>query len=71
MCGSKTDRIHGRCIQSVLLHALGTGLLVFAIGLPTLICGIALVANPLFATRVLTIVLSLSRPVRSVPATIV
>ena len=39
--------------------SLGKGLFVFAIGGLTLLCGIALVGNPLFASGVLTIVLAI------------
>jgi uncharacterized membrane protein HdeD (DUF308 family) len=38
--------------------SVGKGLLMFAIGLLTLLCGIGLIANPLFASGVLTIVLA-------------
>jgi len=37
---------------------LGRGVLVFVIGILTLLCGIALLANPLFAAEVLTIMLA-------------
>jgi uncharacterized membrane protein HdeD (DUF308 family) len=38
--------------------SLGRGLWMFAIGVLTLLCGIALLANPLFASSVLTILLA-------------
>ena len=47
-----------RMIWAFQAGSLGRGLLMFAIGGLTLLVGLALVANPLFATGVLTIVLS-------------
>jgi uncharacterized membrane protein HdeD (DUF308 family) len=38
--------------------SVGKGLLVFAIGVLTLLCGIGLLANPLFASGILTIILA-------------
>ena len=46
-----------RIIWAFQAGSLGKGLLMFAIGGLTLLCGIALVANPLFASGVLTIML--------------
>ena len=47
-----------RMIWAFQAGSLGKGLFGFAIGGLTLLCGLALVANPLFATGVLTIVLA-------------
>ena len=47
-----------RMIWAFQADNLGKGLLMFAIGGLTLLCGLALVANPLFATGFLTIVLA-------------
>jgi uncharacterized membrane protein HdeD (DUF308 family) len=47
-----------RIIWAIQAGSLGKGLLMFAIGGLTLLCGIALVANPLFASGVLTIMLA-------------
>ena len=47
-----------RIIWAFQAGSLGKGLLMFAIGGLTLLCGIALVANPLFASGVLTIILA-------------
>ena len=47
-----------RIIWAFQAGSLGKGLLMFAIGGLTLLCGIALVANPLFASGVLTIMLA-------------
>jgi len=47
-----------RMIWAFQAGSLGKGLLMFAIGGLTLLCGLALVANPLFATGFLTIVLA-------------
>jgi uncharacterized membrane protein HdeD (DUF308 family) len=38
--------------------SVGKGLLMFAIGLLTFVCGVGLIANPLFASGVLTIILA-------------
>ena len=46
-----------RIIWAFQTGSLGKGLLMFAIGGLTLLCGIALLANPLFASGVLTIML--------------
>jgi uncharacterized membrane protein HdeD (DUF308 family) len=48
-----------RIIWAFQAGSLGKGLLLFAIGGLTLLCGIALVANPLFGSAVLTIMLAL------------
>ena len=48
-----------RMIWAFQAGSLGRGLLMFAIGGMTLLCGIALVANPLFAAGVLTIILGI------------
>jgi len=48
-----------RMIWAFQAGSFGKGLLMFAIGGLTLLCGIALVANPLFASGVLTVVLAL------------
>jgi uncharacterized membrane protein HdeD (DUF308 family) len=48
-----------RIIWAFQAGSLGKGLLMFAIGGLTLLCGIALLANPLFGSAVLTIMLSL------------
>ena len=48
-----------RMIWAFQAGSLGKGLLMFAIGGLTLLCGIALVANPLFVSGVLTIVMAL------------
>lgn len=48
-----------RMIWAFQADSLGKGVLVFAIGALTLICGIALVANPLFAAGFLTILLAI------------
>ena len=48
-----------RIIWAFQAGSLGKGLLMFAIGGLTLLCGIALVANPLFASGVLTIILAI------------
>jgi len=48
-----------RIIWAFQAGSLGKGLVMFAIGGLTLLCGIALVANPLFASGVLTIMLAL------------
>jgi len=47
-----------RMIWAFKAGSLGKGLLMFAIGGLTLLCGIALVANPLFASGTLTIMLA-------------
>jgi uncharacterized membrane protein HdeD (DUF308 family) len=47
-----------RMIWAFQAGSLGKGLLMFAIGGLTLLCGLALVAHPLFASGVLTIVLA-------------
>jgi uncharacterized membrane protein HdeD (DUF308 family) len=47
-----------RIIWAFQAGSLGKGLLMFAIGGLTLLCGIALLANPLFASGVLTILLA-------------
>jgi uncharacterized membrane protein HdeD (DUF308 family) len=47
-----------RMIWGFQAGSFGKGLLMFAIGGLTLLCGIALVANPLFASGVLTIMLA-------------
>lgn len=47
-----------RMIWAFQAGSLGRGMLMFAIGGLTLLCGLALLANPLFASGVLTIVLS-------------
>jgi len=47
-----------RMIWAFQAGSLGKGLLAFAIGALTLLCGIVLVANPLFAAGVLTILLA-------------
>ena len=47
-----------RIIWAFQAGSFGRGLLMFAIGGLTLLCGIALVANPLFASGVLTILLA-------------
>ncbi len=38
--------------------SIGKGLLMFALGVLTLLCGIGLIANPLFASGVLTVILA-------------
>ena len=48
-----------RIIWAFQAGSLGKGLLMFAIGGLTLLCGIALLANPLFGSAVLTIMLAL------------
>jgi len=48
-----------RMIWAFQTGSLGRGLLMFAIGALTLLCGIALVANPLFAAGFLTILLAI------------
>jgi uncharacterized membrane protein HdeD (DUF308 family) len=48
-----------RMIWAFRAGSLGKGLLVFALGGLTLLCGVALVANPLFAASVLTLVLTI------------
>ncbi len=48
-----------RMIWAFQAGSFGRGLLMFAIGALTLICGIALVAKPLFAAGVLTIMLAI------------
>jgi uncharacterized membrane protein HdeD (DUF308 family) len=47
-----------RMIWAFKAGSLGKGLLVFVLGCLTLLCGVALVANPLFAASVLTLVLT-------------
>jgi len=47
-----------RIVWAFRAGSLGKGLLMFAIGGLTLLCGIALLANPLFASGVLTIMLA-------------
>jgi uncharacterized membrane protein HdeD (DUF308 family) len=47
-----------RMIWAFQSGSLGRGLWMFAIGTLTLLCGIALLANPLFASSVLTILLA-------------
>jgi uncharacterized membrane protein HdeD (DUF308 family) len=47
-----------RMIWAFQSGSLGRGLWMFAIGVLTLLCGIALLANPLFASSVLTILLA-------------
>ena len=48
-----------RMIWAFQAGSLGKGLLVFAIGALTLVCGVVLVANPLIATGFLTILLAI------------
>ena len=48
-----------RMIWAFQAGSLGRGLLMFAIGGLTLLCGIILVANPTFASGVLTIILAI------------
>ena len=48
-----------RMIWAFRADSLGRGLLMFAIGGLTLLCGIFLVANPIFASGVLTIILAI------------
>lgn len=48
-----------RMIWSFKMGSFGKGVLMFGIGLLTLVCGIALVANPLFASGVMAIVLAI------------
>ena len=48
-----------RIIWAFQAGSLGKGLLMFAIGGLTLLCGIALLANPLFGSAVLTVMLAL------------
>ena len=48
-----------RMIWAFRAGSLGRGLLMFAIGGLTLLCGIFLVANPIFASGVLTIILTI------------
>jgi uncharacterized membrane protein HdeD (DUF308 family) len=48
-----------RMIWAFKAGSLGKGLLVFVLGCLTLLCGVALVANPLFAASVLTLVLTI------------
>ena len=48
-----------RMIWAFQAGSFGKGLLMFAIGGLTLLCGVALVANPLFASGVMTIVLAI------------
>ena len=48
-----------RMLWAFRTESLGKGALVFVIGALTLLCGIALLANPLFASGVLTIVLAI------------
>ena len=48
-----------RMIWAFRAGSLGRGLLMFAIGGLTLLCGIILVANPIFAAGVLTIILGI------------
>ncbi len=48
-----------RIIWAFQAGSLGKGLLMFAVGGLTLLCGIALLANPLFGSAVLTITLAL------------
>ena len=48
-----------RLIWAFQAGSLGKGLLMFAIGGLTLLCGIALMANPLFASGVMSIILAL------------
>jgi uncharacterized membrane protein HdeD (DUF308 family) len=40
-------------------HSLGRGLWLFAIGSLTLLCGVAMLANPLFGSAVMTIILAI------------
>jgi len=47
-----------RIIWAFQAESLGRGLLMFAIGGLTLLCGIALIANPLFVSGVLTVLLA-------------
>lgn len=47
-----------RIIWAFQANSLGKGVLTFVIGLLTFLCGIALLANPLFASGVLTIILA-------------
>ena len=47
-----------RMIWAFQAGSVGRGLLMFAIGGLTLLCGLALVANPLFATGIVTIMLA-------------
>lgn len=47
-----------RMLWAFQAGSLGKGLLVFAIGLLTLLCGLALVTDPLLATGLLTIILA-------------
>jgi uncharacterized membrane protein HdeD (DUF308 family) len=48
-----------RIVWAFQAGSFGKGLLMFAIGGLTLLCGIALVANPLFVSGVLTVMLAL------------
>ncbi len=48
-----------RIIWAFQAGSLGKGLLMFVIGGLTLLCGIALLANPLFGSAVLTVILAL------------
>lgn len=48
-----------RMIWAFQAETFGRGLLMFAIGVLTLLCGIALTAHPLFTTGVLTIMLAI------------
>ena len=47
-----------RMVWAFSAGSFGKGLLVFAVGCLTLLCGIALATNPLFASGVLTVVLA-------------
>lgn len=48
-----------RMVWAFQASGFGKGLLAFGIGLLTLLCGIALIANPLFASEVLTLLLAI------------
>ena len=48
-----------RMVWAFRAGSFGRGVLVFGIGLLTLICGIALVANPLFASGVMAVMLAI------------
>lgn len=48
-----------RMVWAFQAGSLGKGLLVFALGCLTLLCGIALLANPLFASVAVTLVLTI------------
>lgn len=48
-----------RMVWAFQAGSLGKGLLVFALGCLTLLCGVALVANPLFASVAVTLILTI------------